>query len=72
MKDEADGIRSKRVSKESKLKLINKEIECVDLQERHHKINLVKEHNGSYFKQGGTAKNDYPKLCCGCYRPFTA
>ena len=69
---EIQGIRSRRVSKELQLKLNNKAIKCVNLPERHLKINLVKEHNGSYFKQGGTVEKSYPKICCGCYRAFTA
>jgi hypothetical protein len=54
------------------LKLNNKAVECGNLPDRHCKINLVKEYNGSYFRQAGTVKNNYPKLCCGCYRPLTA
>jgi len=64
--------RSKRVSASLQRNLNRKEIECVDQPERHLKINLVKEHNGSYFKEGGAVEKSYPKLCCGCFRPFTA
>ena len=70
--EEAD-VRPKRVSKDFKEKLKNKVIECTAIPERHLRINLTREHNGSYFKQGvGEAEKSYPTMCCGCLRPLVS
>ena len=47
-------------------KLKDKMVECGDIPERHLRINLIREHNGNYFKQGvGETEKSCPKMCCG-------
>jgi hypothetical protein len=69
---EVESTRTKRGDKKLKEKLKDKTIMCGNLQERHHKINLVREQNGNYFRQTDTVESNYPAKCSGCMRPFTA
>ena len=70
-KEEADIDRPKRVDREVKDKLKDKTVECVNIPDRHLRINLIRENNGNYFKQGvGETEKGCPKMCCSCLRPI--
>jgi hypothetical protein len=72
MDGENASARTKRVDKTLKEKLKDKKLLCEDLQQRHHKINLLREQNANYFRQTDTGESNYPAMCSGCMRPFTA
>jgi hypothetical protein len=68
---EEKGQRPRRGDRALKDKLNDKTVGCQNIQERHLRINLTREHNGSYFRLGmGETGKNYPKMCCGCLRPF--
>jgi hypothetical protein len=72
MDGEIESARTKRVDKTLKDKLKDKKLLCEDLKQRHHKINLLREQNANYFRQTDTEESNYPAMCSGCMRPFTA
>jgi hypothetical protein len=69
--EEADGTRTRRGDRAMKEKLKDKTVECGAIPARHLRINLIREHDGNYFKQAvDETTKSYPRMCCGCLRPF--
>jgi hypothetical protein len=61
----------RRIDKALDERLKDKKVSCKGFSERHLSTNLVREANGSYFKEGISQEKFYPYMCVGCLRPLS-